>query len=125
MTNKWLHIGYIQAVRSFCKAVMLNPVEKEVWDEDLRWACSVRDRMNSSVPGSAGVTTPKPSSASATVTSIEAGNTSSDSEEASTSTSSSSVVLRTPVVEDESVRRDLNDRQTLLKVPPNYVHLRG
>ena len=103
---------------------MLNPVEKEVWDEDLRWACSVRDRMNSSVPGSAGVTTPKPSSASATVTSSEAGDTSSDSE-ASTSTSSSSVVLRTPVVEDESVRRDLNDRQTLLKVPPNYVHLRG
>ena len=122
---------FTQAVRSFSKAVMLNPVEREVWEEDLQWACSVRDRMKSLNCGkcsncgtASSSATSKPSSASVTVVSHDTGNASSDSEEASTSTSSLSVALRTPGAEDESVPRDSSDRQTVLKVPPNYVYLR-
>ena len=103
---------------------MLNPAEREVWDEDLPWACSVRDRMTSSRSGDTSVTA-KPSSVSLKVISSEAGNVNSDSEGASTSTTSGDVVLRTPLLEDEGVDRDSKDRQTLLNVPPNYVYLRG
>lgn len=31
----------IQAVKSFCRAVHLNPGEREVWEEDLSWACDL------------------------------------------------------------------------------------
>ncbi|KAK7100916.1 tetratricopeptide repeat protein 33-like [Littorina saxatilis] len=118
-----LNLGEVKmAVRSFSKAVMLNPADKELWEDDLFWACSVRDRMTT-VKSTDIATTSKPSSVSV---SVVADSVSSDSEEEAASKSSGSVVLRTSVsAGEDQVERDAEETKKVLRVPPNYVHLRG
>ena len=109
----------IQAVRTLCKAVMLNPADRALWEDDLPWACSVRDRMK---------------------------NTSASNSDSNTKSSSSSVAVETRGVDgddelDDSERESSRERGVensnreeisgsparckVLRVPDNYVHLRG
>ena len=32
----------MQAIKNFCKAIHINPEECELWEEDLKWACTLR-----------------------------------------------------------------------------------
>lgn len=104
---------------------MLNPSDSELWQADLLWACSIRDRMQFCQHSSATKATEKGVSGkeefSCTVKLVPLDEDSSDGSE----------VL--PVV-PMSVRagRNMNNEEitengqlTLLNVPPNYVHLRG
>ncbi|XP_076462331.1 tetratricopeptide repeat protein 33-like isoform X2 [Babylonia areolata] len=132
-----LNLGEVKlAIRSFSKAVLLNPAERELWEEDLQWACSVRDR--SKTVTSFSVT----SKASGLLSSSESGTAHKADATSSESEGRCSTVVQTrntaDISEDsendrahddhadESRDAEENDaRRTVLNVPLNYVHLRG
>lgn len=101
-----------QAVRSFSKAILLNPTDEELWKEDLQWAFSVRNRMlfckKSSVP----------TEIKSQVLSVKV-----ITDDAETASESLQVALRTQG--ENSDTESEREQQIILQVPPNFVHLRG
>lgn len=39
----------MQAIKSFSRALLINPAISELWTEDLQWACSLLQKKNSLV----------------------------------------------------------------------------
>jgi hypothetical protein len=143
-----------QAIHSFSKAIRLNPIQKELWDDDLLWACSIRDRMQVTNHNSASTTsssTSRSSSSRGDNTAMSSSNK--DSDDAGGGIVSAEVLRAMNECEKrdsdsdddddegevnerrERERRDDNDtrdregednaRCSVLNVPPNFVHLRG
>ncbi|KAL8597855.1 hypothetical protein ACOMHN_061388 [Nucella lapillus] len=127
-----LNMGEVRlAVSSFSTAVFLNPANKELWEEDLLWASSVRDRSKTVTNCKTGETYAP--SASETIPSCRTDPAESDRERRlKTNPGCSGAKLFEDSDSDQAGtnRQDDSDegddaRQTVLKVPPNYVHLRG
>ena len=36
----------MQAIKNFSKAIFIHPVDKELWEEDLRWAIGLLEKKN-------------------------------------------------------------------------------
>lgn len=115
-----LNLGEVRlAVRSFSKAVLINPCDQELWTEDLLWACSVRDRMKHSECVQATTTSTKP-------TLMLLGDDSDSDTEGKEREANLQIVPRTLKSHNgESKNADSDDRKTLRRLPDNYVQLRG
>lgn len=109
----------LQAIKSFSRAIFINPAEKELWEEDLHWATSLMQR-NETV--TAMKEQQKKTEKSANIIELDTNNDPEDQQDVKKDDSHS----HSSVVSGRELSQNFTRLEpSLQELPPNYVCMRN